>query len=357
MALPFLSGGTRRRDQIIAVDLGGHALKAVHLQKRGEAFAIANYAVRPVANGGGGDKSAAAVGSDALRELVGELGGRVKAVVVALGVQDSLLRHADMPMVPVADMRLMLKYNPKNYLMQDLQGHVFDCYVLPPKAGAGGAAPEAGKHAKCKVLVGGARQQLVDELQQAAKGAGLAADMIVPGLLGPINAFELAQPQVFAGEVVGIVDIGFRNTSISILMNGELALSRVVAIAGDRMTSGLAEAMSISYQEAEQIKVGMPAEVQSNLESLLIPLGRELRASIDAFEHQQDKAVSQVFISGGPARSETIVQTLQTELMVPCKAWNPVAPLELALPPQKMGEIEQVASQLAVAVGAGLAAL
>ena len=31
------------------------------------------------------------------------------------------------------------------------------------------------------------------------------------------------------------------------------------------------------------LKVGMPAEVQSNLEPLLIPLGRELRASIDFF--------------------------------------------------------------------------
>ena len=39
----------------------------------------------------------------------------------------------------------------------------------------------------------------------------------------------------------------------------------------------LAEALSISYAEAEGIKVGMPTEVQTHLESLLLPLGRELR--------------------------------------------------------------------------------
>jgi len=352
MALPFLSGGVRRRDQIVAIDLGSHATKAVHLQRKGDGFAIANYVIKPPS--GAGDKGVSAL-ADHLREVGSELGVKAKGMVLSVGVSDSMLRHADMPMVPVSDMRLMLKFNPKTYLLQDLQGHVFDCYVLPPSGSPGGAA-EVGKHAKCKVLVGGAKQQLVEDMQQAAKTAGWVAEMIVPALIGPLNAFELAQPQVFAGEVVGLVDIGFKNTSISILMNGELALSRVVGIGGDRLTAGLAEAMSISYQEAEQIKVGMPSEVQSNLETLLIPLGRELRASIDAFEHQQDKAVSQVFISGGPARSETIVQTLQSELMVPCKGWSPVVALQMDLPPQKMGEIEQMAPQLAVAVGAGLAA-
>ena len=91
-------------------------------------------------------------------------------------------------------------------------------------------------------------------------------------------------------------------------------------------------------------------------ETLLLPLGRELRASIDFFEHQQDKTVSQVFIGGGSARSEFIVQTLQTELMVDCKPWNPLNFLQVSLPPQQMGEVEHVAPQLSVALGAALAA-
>jgi type IV pilus assembly protein PilM len=179
---------------------------------------------------------------------------------------------------------------------------------------------------------------------------------VVPGLIGPVNAFELAMPAIFAKEVVALVDIGFKNTSICLLQEGELVLSRVVAIGGDRVTNGLAESLGISYAEAEGIKVGMPGEVQSNMESLVTPLGRELRASIDFFEHQQDKAVSQVFISGGSARSELVLQILQEELMAECKTWNPVGSMEMALPPQQVAEIEQVAPQLAVAMGAAAAA-
>jgi Tfp pilus assembly PilM family ATPase len=164
-------------------------------------------------------------------------------------------------------------------------------------------------------------------------------------------------PEVFAREVIALVDIGFKNSSISILVEGELALSRVVAIGGDRLTSGLAETMGISYAEAEGIKVGMAGEVQPTLESLLTPLGRELRASIDFFEHQHDRPVSQVYVSGGSARSEFILQSLQNEMMVECKTWNATGFLQMALPPQQTAEVEQIAAQLTVALGAALAAL
>src|ERR1051325_6443221 len=141
-------------------------------------------------------------------------------------------------------------------------------------------------------------------MQTAIRHAGLIVDHLVPGEIAPVNAFEMAMPEVFAKGVVALVDVGFKSSTICVLQEGELMLSRVVGIGGDRLTNGLAEAMNISYGEAEGIKIGMPEELQANLEPLVIPLGRELRASIDFFEHQQDKTVAQIFISGGSARSE-----------------------------------------------------
>jgi Tfp pilus assembly PilM family ATPase len=76
-----------------------------------------------------------------------------------------------------------------------------------------------------------------------------------------------------------------------------------------------------------------------------------LRASIDFFEHQREKTVSKVLITGGAARSEFLVQMLQTELGVSCKAWFPTEGMKLSLSSQQMTEIEQVSSVLAVAIG------
>jgi Tfp pilus assembly PilM family ATPase len=67
--------------------------------------------------------------------------------------------------------------------------------------------------------------------------------------------------------------------------------------------------------------------------------------------------VSQVYVSGGSARSEMILQMLHAEMIVECKTWNPTTFLQLALPGQQTVEIEQIGSQLTVAIGAALAAM
>jgi type IV pilus assembly protein PilM len=261
--------------------------------------------------------------------------------------------------MPAHDMRMVLKLNSKNYLQQDLPNHVFDCHVgtrtQQPKPSD--KPRESGGPQKQRVLVVGARQQLVADLVEGAKGAGLIADFILPGVIGPVNTFEKAMPEIFEKEAVALVDIGFKNSSICILLEGELILSRVVGIGGDKLTTGLAEVLNVSYAEAEGIKIGMPGEVQPQLESFLIPLGRELRASLDFFEHQHDRPVTQVFVTGGSARSEFILQRLQQELMVECRILSPTTFLQMQLPPQQTAEIEQVAPQLTVALGAALAAL
>ncbi len=353
MGLPFINSQAKKRDQIIAIDLGGQTTKAVHLQRRGERFSLADYAIldAPIFE----KNISADLLADHLKNVTKALGNpHAKQVTLAIGVTETMFRQVELPLMPVADMRQMLKFNTKNYLQQDLPDHVYDCWVLG-LAGlaktADGARPSPLSQ-KQRVIVGGAKKQLIDQLQAAIRGAGLVPDHIVPGMIGPSNAFEMSEPEIFAKEVVGLVDIGFKNSTITILDAGEIMLNRVVNIGGDKLTNGLAEALSISYVEAEGIKLGMPSEVQQNLESLLNPLGRELRASIDFFEHQKDRTVTQVFISGGSARNELIIQTLQNELMVPCKSWNPARFLELALAPEKMGEVEQIAPQLTVAIGA-----
>jgi type IV pilus assembly protein PilM len=361
MAWPSLNGVfKKKRPQMIAVDLGSRTTKAVLLERRGEVFALTRFALvdAPIYE----KKISTELLADHLRVVSEALKAETKRITLAIGLDDTVVRQVELPQIPVGEMRQVLKNNTKGYLQQDLPDHVFDCYIFPPKPQVKKPAEkptEAVKPVtfpKLKVLVVGAKQQLVNSFQAAIKSAGLVANYIVPGLIGPVNAFELAQPEVFANEVVALVDIGFKHSSICVLDRGELALSRVVNIGGDKLTAGLAETMNITYPEAEGIKVGMAPEVRTALESQVQPLGRELRASLDFFEHQQDRPVSHVYVSGATARSEMILQILHEDLIVECKTWNPTTSLQLALPGQQAVEIEHVGPQLAVAIGAALAA-
>jgi type IV pilus assembly protein PilM len=354
MALPFLSGA-KTKDQTVSVDLGGRTTKAVQIQRKGSGFVLSGFALldAPVFE----KTISPEMLSEHLKAVCQALGVKPRAVTLAIGVNDSLVRHADLPLMPPDDMRQILKINSKSYLQQELTGYVFDCHVFVGDSSQKSPGSATGAVPKIKVLAAGAKRQFIDDLNNGVKRASLGIDAIVPAVIGPINAFELAMPDNFATQTVALVDIGFKSTSISILQQGELVLNRVVNIGGDRLTAGLSEAMNVGYAEAEGIKVGMPTEVQSQLEALMMPLGRELRASIDFFEHQREKSVSQVLVSGASARSELVLQILQSELSIECKPWNPAAAFELQLPAQQAGEFENVAPQLTVAIGAALAAI
>ena len=352
MQLPFFNTRAKRRDEIVAIDLGGRHTKAVHIQNKGGQLRLIGYTIQDAPS----DQSAFSVDvlAEHLKAVSRALGETTKTVVVSLSVADSVVKRAEMPPMPIEDMRQMLKFNTKNYLQQDLPDHVFDCSVVLSRAN-GEIKPAVGQ--KQRLLVGGGRRQFVDDVAAAVRQAGMIPAEVVPGVIGPVNAFELSEPEPFANEAVALVDLGFRNTTIAMLQQGEFIMHRVVNMGGDRITAGLAEALGISYAEAEGIKVGMAMEVQSSIEPVVSTLGRELRAFIDFFEHQQDVAVSQVFVSGGSARGELLVQALQTELMVPCRVWNPLSPVQAELPAEQTEELNAFAPQLAVALGAAISVL
>ena len=356
LTLPFLNAVSRKkRTQVIGVDLGSRTTKAVLVERRGETFALLRYALvdAPIYE----KKISPEQLGDHLHTVVEMLGGSTKYISASVGLNDALVRQVELPSFPLDEMRGILKVNHKSYLQQDLPNHTFDFYLPPARATAPGKPAEAaGAGKKNKVLVAAAKQQLISDFLQACSANGLVADALVPALIAPINAFELALQTEFAQETIALVDIGFKHSSVCIVDRGEFATNRVINIGGDHFTSGLADSKGITYAEAEGIKIGMPGEVESELQMQLIPLGREIRALLDFFEHQQDRPVSQVFFSGGSARSEMILQMLREEVMVECKNWNPTTFLQLALPSQQAAEIEHISPQLTVAVGSALSA-
>jgi type IV pilus assembly protein PilM len=357
MGLTFLNSGARkRRNHMMSVDLGSRITKAVLLERRGEGFALTRYALldAPIFEKTFNPESL----GEHLKVVSKALGDKTKLTTLSVGVDDAIVRMVELPQIPVDEMRQVLKNNTRGYLQQDLPDRVFDCHVIPSKPSPLRPADAVKTAAipKLKVLVAGAKKESIKDFQVAIRNAGLIPDCIVPSLISPINAFEMAMPEAYAKESVALVDIGFKNSSICILNQGELVLNRVVGIGGDKLTTGLAETMNISYAEAEGIKISMTAEAQSALATQILPLCRELRASLDFFEHEQDRPVSRVYVSGGSASSEFILQTLHSELAVECGAWDPTTFLQMALHRQQAVEIKQIAPQLTVAIGAAMAA-
>src|ERR1051326_3960128 len=144
MALPFLNGKPKGPDQLMSIDLGARTTKAIYLQRKGEALAFSRYALvdAPIY-----EKTLSVdLLTEHLKNIVQVMEPKSKHVLLAIGVNDSLVRHTEMPLMPVDDMRQILKNNTKTYLQQDLTGYAFDCFIIPPKKVA--APPDKDKKSK-----------------------------------------------------------------------------------------------------------------------------------------------------------------------------------------------------------------
>ena len=81
MTVPFHS---KRRDQIVAVDLGTRTTKAVYLQRKGERFSLSNFTLHdaPVYE----KKLSPEMLAEHLKSVMRSLGARTKQMVLVIGV-------------------------------------------------------------------------------------------------------------------------------------------------------------------------------------------------------------------------------------------------------------------------------
>ena len=141
MTIPFFGGG-RKRDQVFAVDLGSRTTKAVLLERRDNGFSLARFTVQdaPIY-----DKALPqGLLTEHLRAITEAMQPKTRQVILAIGAADSVLRSTEMPLMPVQEMRQMLKFNSKTHLQQDLRDHVFDCYIVPPALQGAGRTLQGG---------------------------------------------------------------------------------------------------------------------------------------------------------------------------------------------------------------------
>src|SRR5947207_15109374 len=93
MALPFLNNHSRRRDQIVAVDLGTRTTKAIYLQRKGESYTLANFTLQDAP--AHEKKLSSEVLAEHLKSVVQALSARTKSLILVIGVNDSLLRSEE----------------------------------------------------------------------------------------------------------------------------------------------------------------------------------------------------------------------------------------------------------------------
>jgi type IV pilus assembly protein PilM len=343
-------------NSVIGIDLGKHVFKSVLLQRKSDhRFVLTNYASRTV-------PETIANANDLAQEiklLLKDMGGSAKSCAVAASDPNALLRIIEQPNTPVELLRSALRLNGLAVLNQECKDFVLDC--APVSAGAlaevtpNGTVTESSR--KTRYLVGGMLRPAVKQISEALSKTKMPANIIQLAPICSFNAFEFAYPEVFANEAFLLLDMGHQQSTVLIGHKTELMLVRSIDYGGKLFGEALTADGAIDAEAARLLVQEGDAGMAETCRSSLLGLATEVRNSIGFFEGQCEESIHRIFVSGGMARTEMILQILSDELGLPCEIWDPLETCEVALPPAKRQALSSEFASLNVACGAAISYL
>ncbi len=330
---------------VIGLDLGRHSLKAVQLQRRGsDRFLVTHYASRELANPDDGAEGL----SRELKALFKEMGGTAKVCAVAISSPDALIRIIEQPATPSHILREALRLNGMTLLNQDCRGFVLDCDLIASEPGA----HEQGTTPRLKYLVGGVPRAEITQISEAVEKTSVGIGGLQLAPICAFNAFEFAHADIFNNGSFFLVDIGHHNSTVMVGAKRELVLVRTIDFGGHLLIETL---MALSGDSREAVIEALEAEDELMIENTrmaLMILSREIGSSIGFFEGRREETISRIHVSGGSAKSKTLLKVLSEEVHLPCESWNPLSPCEVNLPPEKAAQLNLDTLDLHVACGA-----
>jgi type IV pilus assembly protein PilM len=332
---------------VIGVDLGRYSLKSVQLQKKGGRIAVTHFGSQPM------DEHAERTPQELSRQLkalIKRMGGNAKACAVSVSSPDAMVRIIDQPETPTEILRDGLRLNGMMLLNQDCREYVLDCDAIHC---AQSAVSEYGSVPQKKYLVAGLPRQQIDEISKITQESGLTGLASVQvAAVTILNAFEFAKPEVFNQQAFFLLDVGHTTSTMMLGSKRELVLIRNIDFGGKTLVDTLC---GLSSTPVELVLSTLEHDDELMVENARLALNlltREVGSSIGFFEGRREETIGEVWISGGIAKSKTLMRILSEELHMKCNAWNAVEKCEIAVPSQHRAQFNEDMLDFSVACGA-----
>jgi type IV pilus assembly protein PilM len=336
--------------------VGSSAVKAVELttKSKGTSFelnALGVAKVAPEAIVQGAFLNSGAI-TDAIREAVDTGKIRSKNVAAAVSGHSVIVKKVSLPVMTREELDEQIRWEAEQYIPFDVNEVNLDFQILD----------SMNDESHMEVLLVAAKKDLIDDYVQVIVEAGLNPVAIDVAAFAVENTFELNYDAANRGTVA-LVNIGAQVVNINILSNGIPCFTRDITTAGNQYTEEIQKALSISFDEAERIKLGgrgsdgqdvVPREVEQAMQSVTETVIGEISRSLDFFAATSaDSRIEKVYLTGGASRVSGLSAAFAERTGLAVETLNPLARM---LPSSKYDQdyLDDVAPGLAVGVGLAL---
>ena len=325
----------------LGVDIGTSNIKIVQLKSQDGKFILETYGLVNAAYQISNKDSPQIINktADILRNLLKKAGTTTNRIVASLPNSVVFTSVIELPKIPEDEVQAAVEFEAKKYVPLPLNEVALSWSVLTP-----GSLPS---EAKEKVLLTAVPHAIIDNYLKVFSQAGLEPDAL------EIEALALIRSLVGEdAKNILLIDIGAKNTSLNLVENGYLRLSKNLSVGGDTVTSSIAQSLNINFDRAEQFKKDFglsqaAAQIPQVMRPILDIVKSEAASLISIFESHLPR-LDKILLSGGGAKLPGLVEYFSV-LGKPVVLANPWG--RVIYPPELKPVIEPLGLNLALATG------
>lgn len=336
----------------VGLDVSTDAVRFLELANGKDGLTVARFGTRDfasgiVAEGHVRDKKKL---HDTLLGLAREYG--FSFANVSLPEEQAYLANLRIPRVPEKEMRDAIELRLEEHVPIAVSDTIFDYVVVGEHA--------TGHKDTIDVVASVLPRSVVLEYLEVFNGTG-----IIP------KSFEL-ESQAIARAIIPrndsgtflVADIGRIVTDVFVVANGVVEFSASLDIGGHHITEAIANALHVSYEDAEQKKIehGLAGGTRETaLEDAMMPVILDLRARLLSHytywqTHRGEKVggnIECVYLTGGGANLSGFTDHLSAGLevrVVTANPWANVAPFERYVPPLSLRQAHGYSAAIGLAL-------
>lgn len=340
----------RKEEGFVALDIGSSSIKMVEAVGEKSGYRVVNVGVLPlpsmaVQNNMVVDKD---VVVKTIQSLIQGNGVKATRVISAVPGRAVINKKIQLPAQGEAELEANVEFEASHLIPESLENVNLDYQILNYL--------EDGR--KMEVLLVAVKKEIINSYTQVIQEAGLIPTIMDVDYFALENMYEVNY-ETKPDEVVGLIHIGARYTSINVLKSGISTFTGDLPEGGEAFTESLVQSLQISYDQAETLKITglLEGEKRADLEALLRPtcdsLAEEIRRTLRLYGAMAaEEWIHSIYLSGGSAKVPGLCQFLGEKMGVPVHLAEPLRGFNVARNIDK-GYLAE--SALVLAVGVGLA--
>ncbi len=238
----------KKLSSVLGIDIGSQSIKVAELRMQGHQPTITALGAADTPEGAVdhiGVHDVDSVGA-MLKQLCTTCGASVNDVVISVAGQGSVLvRTLEVPVMNEAELKQHMDWEITRNIPFAESTVVSDYQAFEP---------DPNNAQNMDVVMAISPQSTVDSIVSMLKKAGKKPAAIDVEPLGIARTLRFGYEGLLLDKSVCVVEFGHKTTAINIYRNGKLLMPRQVPIGGEMFTKAIADGLSLSFEEAQQVK-------------------------------------------------------------------------------------------------------